>query len=83
MKKVTIVTHDTALISPAVLEDFSLFEEKMIKMKYFKALKQRIDKSDIAAAIEALGLEGKKITAKRVKKLCKKTIMQIIEEVER
>ncbi len=83
MKKVKVIQAGSMDISSLVLEDFSLFEEKMTKIKYFTEMKQNIDKSFILAAIDELALKGKKITAKRVKKICKKAVIKMIEEVEK
>jgi ribosomal protein S21 len=83
MKKVKVRKGESIEKTPVELEDFSLFEEKMTKIKYLKECKQNIDKSFIIAAIEELELKGKRISAKRVKKICKKTVMNMIEEVEK
>ncbi len=83
MKKVKTVTKVSDPLGVVVLDDFSLFEEKMTKINYLKTVKQNLDKSFIAAAIEVLELKGKKITAKKVKKICKKALISMIEEVER
>jgi len=82
MKKVKVVGEVSAPLETVVLEDFSHFEAKMTKIKHLKVLKQNLDKSFVTAAIEALGLKGKKITAKKVSKICKKALISAIEEVE-
>jgi len=83
MKKVKVIQAGSVEVSSLVLADFSLFEEKMTKLKYFKEIKQNIDKSFIIAAMDELALKGKKISAKRVKKICKKAVIKMIEEVEK
>jgi len=83
VKKVKKVSSVSDPLGAVVLDDFSLFEEKMTKIKYLKTVKQNLDKSFIAAAIDTLALKGKKITAKKVKKICKKALINMIEEVER
>jgi hypothetical protein len=83
MKKVKVIQAGSVEVSSLVLADFSLFEEKMSKLKYFKEMKQNIDKSFILAAIDELALKDKRITAKRVKKICKKAVIKMIEEVEK
>jgi len=83
MKKVRVIQAGSVEVSSLVLADFSLFEEKMTKLKYFKEMKQNIDKSFILAAIDELALKDKRITAKRVKKICKKAVIKMIEEVEK
>ena len=83
MKKIKTAAEVPELLYTAKLEDFSHFEEKMTKIKYLKAVKQNLDKSFLTAAIKLLAFEGKKITAKRVQKICKKTLMNMIEETDR
>jgi hypothetical protein len=81
MKEVKITEEELKSISSVKLEDFSLFEEKMTKIKYLKALKQNLDKSLLLSAIDELELKGKKISANKVKKICKKVLINMIEEV--
>ncbi len=83
MKKVKKVTQVSDPLRAVVLEDFSLFEAKMTKIKYLKTCKQNLDKIFIAEAIDKLELGGKKITPGKVKKICKKALINMIEEVER
>lgn len=81
MKKIKITHRKQTILTPIKLQDFSLFEEKMTKIKYLKALKRDMDKSDLLTVIDELELSGKKITAKRVKKVFKKALINMIEEV--
>jgi len=81
MKKVKVVQEDLKPMTSVKLEDFSLFEEKMTKMKYLKDLKQNLDRSLLISAIDDLELKGKNISANRVKKICKKVLTNMIEEV--
>ena len=83
MKKVKTIAKISEPLHTVVLEDFSHFEAKMTKIKYLKTVKQNLDKSFLSAAIDTLALKGKKITAKRVKKICKKALISMIEEVEK
>ena len=83
MKKIKKVTQISDPLHAVALEDFSLFEAKMTKIKYLKTCKQNLDKSFIAEAIDKLELGGKKITPRKVKKICKKALTSMIEEVER
>ena len=82
MKKMKTIAKISESLHAVMLEDFSHFEAKMTKIKHLKAVKQNLDKSFFSAAIDALALEGKKITAKRVKRICKKALMNMTEEVE-
>ncbi len=82
MKKVKKVTQLSDPLHAVVLEDFSLFEAKMTKIKYLKTCKQNLDRSFIAEAIDKLELKGKRITARKVKKICKKALISMIEEAE-
>ncbi len=82
MKKVKIVQADGASLEPVKLKDFSSFEEKMTKIKHFKAVRDELDKSFLLSAIEELEMKGKKITAKKVKKVLKKALAEMIEEVK-
>jgi len=82
MKKMITVTKISEPLHTVILEDFSHFEAKMTKIKHLKTVKQNLDKSFFSAAIDTLALEGKKITAKRVKRICKKALMNMMEEVE-
>ncbi len=81
MKKVKVISKGEQILSPVKLDDFSLFEEKMTKIKHLKVLKQNLDKTLLLTAIEELALRDKKISAKRVKKICKKVLSNMIEEV--
>ncbi len=83
MKKVKIATGVSDPLHTAVLEDFSHFEAKMTRIKHLKAAKENLDKSFLLAAIDSLALKGKKITPKRVKKICKRALVAMIEEAER
>jgi len=83
MKKVKIDTGISSPLHAAVLEDFSHFEAKMTKIKHLKTVKENLDKSFLLAAMDALELKGKKITPKRVKKICKRALVAMIEEAER
>ena len=82
MKKIQIVSEVSGPLHTVKLENFSYFEEKMTKIKYLKILKQDMDKSFLEAAIGQLAFKGKKITAKRVQKICKKTLTKMIEETD-
>jgi len=82
VKKVKTTQLDHTLLSPVRLEDFSLFEEKITKIKYLKEIKQTVDKSFLIAAIDELALKGKRISAKKLGKVCKKALSKMIEEVE-
>ncbi len=81
MKKVKTVTKVSEPLHAVALEDFSHFEEKMTKIKHLKAFRQNLDKRFIAEAIESLAFGGKRITAKKVKKIYKKALTSMIEEV--
>ena len=81
MKKIKVVQEALKPMTSVKLEDFSLFEEKMTKIKYLKALKQNLDKSLLVSAIDELELKGKNISANRVKKICKKVLINMVEEV--
>lgn len=83
MKSVKIVADISAPLHAAVLEDFSHFEEKMTKIKHLKTAKENLDKSFLLEAIDSLELKGKKITARRVKKICKRALIAMIKEAER
>lgn len=81
MRKVTTIQKETAALTAAHLEDFTGFEGKMDQLKDLKILKQNLDKIFIQRAIDSLAAKGKKITTKRVKKICKKALNTMIEEV--
>ena len=81
MKKVTLAEAETEACLPIMLEDFSLFESKMAKIRAFKEMKQYADKSLLRQVIDELGFKGKRMTAKRVRKVYKKTLLKMIEEV--
>ena len=83
MKRVAIAEERPAELSPVRLQDFTEFEAKMAKIKELKALRQNLDKTALNAAIEALELRGKKLSAKRVKQICKKVLADMIDEVKR
>lgn len=80
MKKAKIIKIPDGSLSKIELCDLTLFEEKMSKIKDLKKMKQNIDKSFLEIAITELGLGDKKINAKRVKKICKKALIAMIEE---
>lgn len=82
MKTVEIVAEVSDPLHTVVLKDFSHFEEKMTKIRHLKIFRQNLDKRFIAEAIESLGVEGKRVTAKKVKKICKKALANMMEEVE-
>ena len=83
MKKVKMAIGISDSLQAAVLEDFSHFEAKMTKIKHLKTAKENLDKSFLLMAIDTLELKGKKITPKRVKKICKRALAAMIEEAER
>ena len=83
MKKVTLAEVETEAYLPIMLEDFSLFESKMAKTRAFKEMKQYADKSLLRQVIDELGFRGKKMTAKRVRKVYKRILLKMIEEVGR
>ena len=82
MKKVKIFQVDPMSLSAIKLEDFSLFEEKMTKIRYLKEIRQTIDKSFLIAAMDELEFRDKRISANKLKKICKKALAKMIEEVE-
>jgi len=82
MKKVSLAEKKPPHLRPAKLQDLGSFETKMARIKEIKALRQHLDKSFLVAAIDALELQGKKISAKRVKAICKKALADMIDEVK-
>ena len=82
MRKVKVLQEGLGPTNTLKLKDFSLFEEKMTKIKHLTALKQEMDKSLLLTTVEELGYQGKKITAKKLKKIYKKTLIKMIEEIE-
>jgi len=82
MRKVKVLQEGLDQISSVEWEDLSRFEEKMTKIKYLKKVRRDLDKSFLITAIEELELQDKKISARRVKRICKKVLAQMIEEVK-
>ena len=82
MKRAKIIAKTSDPLHPPVLEDFSHFEAKMTKIKHLKTVKENLDKSFLSTAMETLELKGKKMTAKRLKRVCKKALTAMIEEAE-
>jgi len=80
VKKVALVTGLDAVLSSPSLRDLSGFEEEMRRIKCLKEMKQTLDRHFLIEAIGSLGMKGKKMTAKRVKKVCKKSLAMMIEE---
>ena len=68
-------------ISDIKLKDFSQFEEKMTKIKSINIIANDIDKTYIEAAIEELEFKGKKMSPKKVKKVFKRVLSKMIEEI--
>ena len=68
-------------ISDIKLKDFSQFEEKMTKIKNINAIAKDIDKTYIEAAIEELKFKGTKMSPKKVKKVFKRVLIKMIEEI--
>ena len=82
MKKAKIISVIDNEILEANLEDFTLFEEKMTKIQCIREIKENLDKTFLTASIDELGLKGKKISASKLKKVFKKVLTKMIEEVE-
>ena len=68
-------------ISDIKLKDFSQFEEKMTKIKSINIIANDIDKTYIEAAIEELEFKVKKMSPKKVKKVFKRVLSKMIEEI--
>ena len=82
MKKAKIISVIDNEISEANLEDFTLFEEKMTKIRCIREIKENLDKTFLTSSIDELGLKGKKISASKLKKVFKKVLTKMMEELE-
>jgi len=81
--KVKLTTGVDEKLPVATLDDFGDFEAKMIKIKNLKSVYQNLDKTFLVASMDELELKGKKMSAKRLKRVFKKVIIKMIEEVEK
>jgi len=83
MIKVKLVDRVEESLPLATLDDFSNFEDKMAKIKSLKSVYQNLDKTFLVASMDENELKGKRMTAKRLKRVFKKVIIKMIEEVEK
>jgi len=65
---------------PIKLNDFSHFKEKINMIKQLKAIRRDMDEMEILQIINEFGLENKKITPKRIKKIFKSLMEKKIKE---
>jgi len=59
---------------PIKLNDFSHFKEKINMIKQLKTIRRDLDEMEILQIVNEFGLENKKITPKRIKKIFKALI---------
>ncbi len=82
MKKAKIISGLDVELPIATLDNFSNFEEKISKIKCIRAVKDNLDETFLIDVIDELELKGKKISSKKLKKVFKKVLIKMIEEVE-
>lgn len=82
MIKAKLISGTNEKLPLVTLYNFKNFEENIIKMQNLRSVYQNLDKSFIIASIDELELRGKKIGPKKLKKIFKKVITKMIEEIE-
>lgn len=80
MIKLKQINPDQAEIRPLVLTDLNLQKEKTDKIRYLRELSNIINNKDISGQIEKLNLKNKRLTPKRVKKVFKSILAEMIKE---
>jgi len=80
--KVKTIKYKDYTVSPVKLKNFSLFEEKMTKIRNIKQIRDNIDTVFLKQSISELDYKGSKISAKKAKKIFKKALNKMIEEVK-
>jgi len=80
MIKLKQIESDELELYPLPLDDLSLAEKKIAKKRCLREIKLDIDKDKISVAMDILGLDGQKMSSKRVGKVIDKIISTMIEE---